>query len=83
MLISALCKDICANFSGFSVGFCINEEKVICYQLELGMFQLNAPFTLTTTGVFSGNVGKLFSELKLVTNNPSLHISTHMYFMNT
>ena len=23
-------------FSGFSVGFCINEEKVICYQLELG-----------------------------------------------
>ena len=24
------------TFSGFSVGFCINEEKVICYQLELG-----------------------------------------------
>ena len=24
------------SFSGFSVGFCINEEKVICYQLELG-----------------------------------------------
>ena len=23
-------------FSGFSVGFCINEEKVICYQFELG-----------------------------------------------
>ena len=23
-------------FSSFSVGFCINEEKVICYQLELG-----------------------------------------------
>ena len=23
-------------FSGFSVGFCIYEEKVICYQLELG-----------------------------------------------
>ena len=23
-------------FSGFSVGFCINEEKVIYYQLELG-----------------------------------------------
>ena len=22
-------------FSGFSVGFCMNEEKVICYQLEL------------------------------------------------
>ena len=27
----------CSNyFSGFSVGFCINEEKVTCYQLELG-----------------------------------------------
>ena len=24
--------------SGFSVGFCINEEKVICYQLELGKY---------------------------------------------
>ena len=24
------------TLSGFSVGFCINEEKVICYQLELG-----------------------------------------------
>ena len=24
------------SFSGFPVGFCINEEKVICYQLELG-----------------------------------------------
>ena len=23
----------CYSFSGFSVGFCINEEKVICYQL--------------------------------------------------
>ena len=23
------------SFSGFSVGFCINEEKVICYQLSL------------------------------------------------
>ena len=23
-------------FSGFSVGFCINEEKVIWFQLELG-----------------------------------------------
>ena len=26
-------------------------------------------FTLMTTGAFSGNVGKLFSKLKLVTNN--------------
>ena len=49
MLIPALCKDVCVNFSGFSVGFCINEEKVISYQLELRMFRLNAPFTLTTT----------------------------------
>ena len=69
MLIPALCKDVCVNFSGFEVGFCINEEKVISYQLELGMFQLNAPFTLTMTGVFGRNVGKLFSKLKLVTNN--------------
>ena len=34
-------------FSGFSVGFCVNEENVICYQLELEnnlpTFQLNAP----------------------------------------
>ena len=44
MLIPALCKDICANFSGFSVGFCINEEKVISYQLELGMFQFECSF---------------------------------------
>ena len=29
-------KHVCFSFSGFSVGFCINEEKVICYQLELG-----------------------------------------------
>ena len=24
------------TFSGFSVGCCINREKVICYQLEFG-----------------------------------------------
>ena len=50
-------------FSGFSVGFCINEEKVIWYQLEL------TPFAPMTTGAFSRNVGKLFSELKLVPDN--------------
>ena len=37
------------------------------------MFQLNAPvvitFTLMMTGTFSQNVGKLFSKLKLVTDN--------------
>ena len=42
------------TFSGFSVGCCINREKVIA---------------LMTTGAFSRNVGKLFSELKLVTDN--------------
>ena len=25
-----------SSFSGFSVGCCINREKVICYQLEFG-----------------------------------------------
>ena len=29
----AVCKFHAATFSGFSVGFCINEEKVTCYQL--------------------------------------------------
>ena len=29
-------RDCIHNFSGFSVDFCINEEKVICYHLELG-----------------------------------------------
>ena len=29
-------KQYATIFSGFSVGCCINEEKVICYQLELG-----------------------------------------------
>ena len=41
---------------------------------NLPTFWLNAPvvirtFTLMTTGAFSQNVGKLFSELKLVTDN--------------
>ena len=44
-------------FSGFSVGFCVNEEKVIC------------SLALMTTRAFSRNIGKLFSKLKLVTDN--------------
>ena len=28
------------HFSGFSVGCCINREKVICYQLEFGKITL-------------------------------------------
>ena len=32
LLVSTLHFD----FSGFLVGCCINEEKVICYQIELG-----------------------------------------------
>ena len=42
------------------------------------MFQLNAPvaapFALMTTGAFSRNIGKLFPELKLVTDNLPLRI---------
>ena len=49
-------------FSGFSVGFCRNEEKVICCQLLPWWW-------LEMTGAFSWNVGKLFSEQKLVTDN--------------
>jgi len=38
-------------------------NRVICYQLE---------FALMKTGAFSRNVSKLFSELKLITDNLSL-----------
>ena len=58
------------TFSGFSVGFCINEEKdyllptwarkITCWHLALMM---------TGPGAFSWNVVKLFSQLKLVTDN--------------
>ena len=34
-------------------------------------------FALMTTGALSRNVGKLFSELKLVTDNPSGHFQVH------
>ena len=33
---SSVKHEIRYTFSGFSVGFCVNEEKVIWYQLELG-----------------------------------------------
>ena len=38
---------------------------------HLPMFQLNAPvvIALLVTGAFSRNIGKLFSKLKLVTDN--------------
>ena len=39
------------------------ERKVICCQLE---FRAMMTFALMTTGTFSQNVRKLFSELKLV-----------------
>ena len=67
-------------FSDFSVGFC-NLLSVTNLSLDdnLLMFQLNAPViirasfiyagSLMTTGTFSRNIGKLFSELKLVTDN--------------
>ena len=46
-------------FSGFSLYFCINEEKVIWFET----------FALMTTGAFNRNVGKLFSEFSLVPDN--------------
>ena len=43
-------RNLYTTFSGFSVGFRINEEKVISYQLELGnnlpTFPLNAPVVI-------------------------------------
>ena len=65
-------KDYSISFSGFPVGCCINREKVICYQLEfrkitLPTFRLNAP---VETGEMSA---KLFSKLKLVTDNLYLY----------
>ena len=36
------------SFSGFSVGCCINREKVICYQLEFRIGG-NVSFTLVNT----------------------------------
>ena len=38
------------------------------------MFRLNAPVALMTTGAFSEKVSKLFSELKLVTDNLPPHV---------
>ena len=49
------------------------ERKVICCQLE---FRAMMTFALMTTGTFSQNVRKLFSELKLVTDNLSLKKGT-------
>ena len=64
------------SFSGFSVGCCINEEMLSVTNLSLEnnmpAIQLNAPlvtFALMVTGVFSRNGSKLFSKLKLVTDN--------------
>ena len=37
-------------------------------------YQNIATFALMTTGAFSRNVGKLFSELKLVTDNLLLYL---------
>ena len=50
-----------------SPGPILVERKVICYQLELGK-----EFADVSSGAFSQNVGKLFSELNLVTINLSL-----------
>ena len=78
-------------FSCFSVGCWINREKVICYQLGFGKHNFvdistecscchhgKRGFTLMTTGAFSRNI-KLFSKLKLVTDN--LSICIYIYYM--
>ena len=50
---------------------------------NLPMFWLNAPVVIRLkgwwlmTGAFSWNIGKLFSELKLVTDNLSLYLRPH------
>ena len=36
---------------------------------NLPTFRLNAPVVVRVKGAFSRNIGKLFSELKLVTDN--------------
>ena len=59
-------------FSGFSVGSCINEEEGYPFRLS-ALFA--APFAQMMTGAFSRNIGKLFSELKLVTDNLPLHFA--------
>ena len=57
------------------------KRKVICHQLELrkqladvstecsSRHQCKSEETLMMTGAFSQNISKLFSELKLVTDN--------------
>jgi len=64
-------------FSGFLVGCCINKGR-LSYQLELANISTECSSrhqgespddALMTTGAFSRNIGKLFSELKLVTAN--------------
>ena len=55
------------TFSGFSVGCCIIERRLSVTTLSsennLPMFRLNAPVVIRV------KVGKVFSELKLVTDN--------------
>ena len=46
------------------------------------MFRLNAPVALMTMGVFSLNISKLFSKLKLVTDNHPLCVYGSAYSEN-
>ena len=46
------------------------------------MFRLNAPVALMTMGAFSLNISKLFSELKLVTDNHPLCVYGSAYSEN-
>ena len=54
---------------------------------NLPTFQQNAPVVIRakvmTTGAFSPNVGKLFSELKLVTDNLLFSSAIHSTFTVT
>ena len=48
------------------------KRERLCYQLELGK-----EFADVSSGAFSQNVGKLFSELKLVTDNLSIYAAAN------
>ena len=62
------------SFSSFSVGCCINRKIMLptwVWKITWRYFDwmLQLPFAQMMTGAFSRNINKLFSELKLVTDN--------------
>ena len=66
------CTVVEKSFSDFSVGCCI-QIMVICYQLKL-----RKELSDVSTECFRGNIGKFFSEPKLVTDNLSLSLKHFM-----